>query len=100
VLKGYCLKEIIPREVELEVGAIVRPEKAELKAFIEATIAKCDIQTDRLFGFYNDSLPPDEQRVGGFDKMPRLGYCWHDGDSGATSYYRRSRADATGHCLR
>lgn len=58
----------IPREVELEVGAIVRPEKAELKAFIEATIAKCSIQTDRLFGFYNDSLAPGEQRVGGFDE--------------------------------
>jgi hypothetical protein len=26
----------IPREVELEVGAIVRPKEAELKAFIEA----------------------------------------------------------------
>ena len=55
----------IPREVELEVGAIVRPEKAELKAFIEATIAKCDIQTDRLFGFPDESLPPGEQRIGG-----------------------------------
>ena len=58
----------IPREVELEAGAIVRPEKAELKAFIAATIAKCDIQTDRLFGFHDDSLPPDEQRVGGLDE--------------------------------
>jgi hypothetical protein len=60
----FCL--YIPREVELEVGAIVRPEKAELKAFIESTIAKCDIRTDRLFGLYDDSLRPDEQRVGGF----------------------------------
>jgi hypothetical protein len=61
----FCL--YIPREVELENRAIVRPEKAGLKAFIEATIAKCDIQTDRLFGFNEDSLPPHEQRVGGLD---------------------------------
>jgi hypothetical protein len=53
--------------VELENTAIVRPEKAGLKAFIEATIAKCDIRTDRLFGFNEDSLPPHEQRVGGLD---------------------------------
>jgi hypothetical protein len=64
----FCL--YIPREVEFEVRAIptVLPEKAELKAFIEATIAKCDIRTDTLFGFNDDSLPPDEQRVGGFDR--------------------------------
>jgi hypothetical protein len=41
---------------------------AEPKAFIEATIAKCGLQTDRLFGFYDDGLPHDEQRVGGFDE--------------------------------
>jgi len=56
----------IPREVELEIPTA--PKKAELKAFIEATIAKCNIQIDRLFGFYDDSLPRDEQRVGGFDE--------------------------------
>jgi hypothetical protein len=37
-----------------------------LKAFIEATIAKCGIRTDTLFGFYSDGIPPDEQRAGGF----------------------------------
>ncbi len=64
----FCL--YIPREVELEIRAIptVRPEKAELKAFIEATIARCGIRTDTLFGFNDDKLPPDEQRVGGFDE--------------------------------
>ena len=60
----FCL--YIPREAEPEVRAI-RPEKAELKAFIEATLAKCGVRTDSLFGFHDDSLPPDEQRVGGFD---------------------------------
>lgn len=61
----FCL--YLPREVELENGAIP-PEKVALRAFIEATIAKCDIRTDKLFGFCDDSLPPHEQRVGGFDE--------------------------------
>jgi hypothetical protein len=55
----------IPREAEFEVAPIP-PEKAALKAFIEATIEKCGIRTDTFFGFNNDSLSPDEQRVGGF----------------------------------
>jgi len=64
----FCL--YLTREAEFEVRAIptVLRGKAELKAFIEATIAKCDIRTDTLFGFNDDSLPPDEQRVGGFDE--------------------------------
>lgn len=59
----FCL--YIPREVEFEVARIP-PEKAELKAFIEATIERCGIRTDTFFGFNDDSLPPNEQRVGGF----------------------------------
>jgi len=58
----FCL--CLTREAEFEIPPIP-PEKAELKAFIEATIAKCGIQTDTLFGFNDASLPPDEQRVGG-----------------------------------
>ncbi len=64
----FCL--YLTREAEFEVRAIptVLRGKAELKAFIEETIAKCGIRTDTLFGFNDDSLPPDEQRVGGFDE--------------------------------
>ena len=54
----FCL--YIPREVEFEVARIP-PEKAELKAFIEATIERCGIRTDTFFGFNDDSLPPNEQ---------------------------------------
>jgi hypothetical protein len=60
----FCL--CLTREAEFEIPPIPQ-EKAELKAFIEATIAKCGIRTDSFFGFYDTSLPPDEQRVGGFD---------------------------------
>jgi hypothetical protein len=63
----FCLS--IPCEVELEIGAInpsVKPEKEPLKTFIEATIAERGVRTDAFFGFYNASLPHDEQRAGGF----------------------------------
>lgn len=56
---------VMTREAEFEVPPIP-PEKAGLKAFIEASITRCGIRTDVLFGFYDESLPPDEQRVGGF----------------------------------
>jgi len=56
----------IPREAEFEVARIP-PEKAALKAFVEATIEKCGVRTDTFFGFNDDSLPPDEQRIGGLD---------------------------------
>jgi hypothetical protein len=59
----FCL--CLTREAEFEIPPIP-PEKAELKAFIEATIAKCGIQTDTYFGFNDASLPPEEQRVGGW----------------------------------
>jgi len=48
----FCL--YIPREVEFEVAPI---QKADLKAFIEATIAQCGIRTDTFFGLNDDSQP-------------------------------------------
>lgn len=60
----FCV--CITREAEFEIPPIPA-SKADLKAFIEATIRDCSIPTDSLFGFYDDSLPADEQRVGGFD---------------------------------
>lgn len=61
----FCI--CITREAEFEIPPI--PDgKAELKMFIEATIARCGIQTNSFFGFYDDRLPQNEQRVGGFDE--------------------------------
>jgi hypothetical protein len=57
----FCI--FITREVELEIPPIP-PKKADLKAFIEATIERCGVGTKLFFGF------PDprhtKQRVGGF----------------------------------
>ncbi len=53
------------REAEFEIPPIPA-EKIELKRFIETTIAKC-VQTVSLFGFYDETLPENEQRYGGFD---------------------------------
>jgi hypothetical protein len=54
----------VTREVELEIARIPA-RKADLKAFVEATIARCGVGTKLFFGF------PDprhfQQRVGGFD---------------------------------
>ena len=62
----YCL--FLTREAEFEIPPIPKPQ---LKAFIEATIKKCGIETCRLFGFYDASHSPDEQRVGELDEG-----CW------------------------
>lgn len=60
----YCL--CMTREAEFEIPPI--PEsKADLKHFIQATVEKC-VKTVPLFGFYDESLPADEQRNGGFDQ--------------------------------
>jgi hypothetical protein len=56
----------ITRHAEFEIPPIERT-KPELSAFIAATIDKCLIKTDTIFGFNDDTLPSDEQRVGGFD---------------------------------
>lgn len=58
---------LITREAEFEIAAIPAC-KAELKAFIEGWIERRDIRTDPLFGFADESLPADEQRVGGWDQ--------------------------------
>lgn len=60
----FCI--CITREAEFEIPPIP-PEKEELRRFITSSIEKCEIKTDFLFGFADDNLPPDEQRVGGFD---------------------------------
>ena len=60
----FCI--CITLEAEFEIPAIP-PGKADLKAFIEQTIARRSIQTHSFFGFYDSSLPSDEQRVAGFD---------------------------------
>jgi hypothetical protein len=60
----FCLA--ITREAEFEIPAIP-DHKADLKAFIANAIAQCGVRTDSLFGFYDDSLPHDQQRFGGFD---------------------------------
>lgn len=57
----------ITQEAKLEIEAIP-PAKAELKAFIERTLSDRDVRTDALFGFADPNLPPEEQRVRGFDE--------------------------------
>ena len=55
----------ITREAEFEIQSSP-PEKAELKAFIESSLLSREVQTDSYFGFYDPSLPQNEQRVGGW----------------------------------
>lgn len=58
----FCLA--ITREAEFEIPK----DKEKLNAFIVDTIARCGVRTDSLFGFYDESLPADKQRVAGFDE--------------------------------
>ena len=60
----FCI--CLTREAEFEIPPI-QNRKPELKAFIEMTIARCNIPTDSFFGFNDTSLPQSEQRVGGLD---------------------------------
>lgn len=60
----FCLA--ITREAEFEIP-LIPASKSDLKSFIADTIARCTIRTDSLFGFYDETLPEDEQRYGGFD---------------------------------
>lgn len=57
----------ISREAEFEIPPIER-KNPKLLEFIEKTITNCAIEVDTLFGFNDDSLLPDKQRVGGFDE--------------------------------
>ncbi len=59
--KEFCV--CLTREAEFEIP----PMPPKKRAFVEATIKKCGIPTDVFFGFNDDSLPTDEQRVAGFD---------------------------------
>jgi hypothetical protein len=52
----------ITREMEFEIPQM--PERK--RTFVQTTIAKCNIGTDAFFGFFDDSRPPEEQRVQGF----------------------------------
>jgi len=60
----FCLA--ITREAEFEIP-LIPDDKADLKDFIADSIARCTIRTDSLFGFYDETIPEDEQRYGGFD---------------------------------
>ncbi len=60
----FCV--CITREAEFEIPPISE-RKPELKAFIDKAIRDCSISTDSFFGFADETLPADEQRVGGFD---------------------------------
>ncbi|CAN5712979.1 hypothetical protein BH10PSE18_BH10PSE18_07830 [soil metagenome] len=52
----------IVREQEFEIA----PAPDEIRAFIQSTIERCSVKTSAVFGFYDSSLPPDQQRVAGF----------------------------------
>ncbi|WP_143325669.1 hypothetical protein [Caballeronia sordidicola] len=58
-------KLAITREGEFEIAPIP-DHKAELKAFIAKTIARCAVGTDTYFGFGGRSLPANERRFAGF----------------------------------
>jgi hypothetical protein len=60
----FCL--CITREAEFEYPAIPA-DKSGLLDFVEATIQKCVIRTDTLFGFAETECDPKEHRLGGFD---------------------------------
>lgn len=60
----YCL--CMTREAEFEIPPIPE-EKAELKTFINTTVQRA-VKTVPLFGFYDESVPVDEQRYGGGDQ--------------------------------
>lgn len=55
----------ITREAEFEIAAIP-PDEAGLRDFIAKTRADRDVVADTYFGFNNEALPQDQQRVGGF----------------------------------
>ncbi len=66
-LPGGEFRILITREGEMEITPIP-DRKAELREFIEATIARCGVETDAHFGFRDNSLPLEEQRTAGFGR--------------------------------
>lgn len=52
----------ITREAEFEIPLM----PLEKRQYVEAAIEARNVKTDVYFGFYDESLPPDQQRVGGF----------------------------------
>ncbi|MBM7454319.1 hypothetical protein HNR62_000143 [Oceanisphaera litoralis] len=53
----------ITREAEFEILQMPK----EKREYVERYISQKTIKTDSFFGFYDESLPPNEQRNGGFD---------------------------------
>lgn len=62
-LPAHLFKLAITSEAEFEIDSI---PSEELRTYIRTSIEARNIQTDTYFGFYDDSLPPDKQRVSGF----------------------------------
>lgn len=56
----------ITNEAEFELR-VLEHRKPELWAFIKQAQRDASVDTDKLFGFDDPTLPPHEQRVGGFD---------------------------------
>jgi hypothetical protein len=56
----------ITREAEFEIAATATKNPV-LKGYIDDTITRCGVNTDSYFGFFDDSLTEEDQRVGGFD---------------------------------
>ncbi|EOC1775148.1 hypothetical protein ACI1HK_001075 [Vibrio fluvialis] len=52
----------ITREAEFEISQMPQ----EKRAYVEQYINQKSVKTDSFFGFYDPSLPPEEQRNGGF----------------------------------
>lgn len=55
----------ITREAEFEIPQMPQ----EKRAYVEKYINQKAIKTDSFFGFYDPSLPPEEQRHGGFGSV-------------------------------
>lgn len=55
----------ITREAEFEIPQMPK----EKKAYVEKYINQKAIKFDSFFGFYDPSLPPEEQRSGGFGSV-------------------------------
>lgn len=63
---------LITKEATFEIDYIPH---ADLKCYARKQIEECNIRTDALFGFYDESVPKDMQRYAGFgsDEDPESG---------------------------